>query len=354
MALTDGNCGISVDSGKVFTPLPTGNTEPLTGVCALPGKWVAIGKNGTIIHSINNGANWNPIVSGTTEDFNAIHCATPTNGHIVGKNGVIHKFTGSSVSAETSGTTEHLNGIYEFNTGDALAVGDNQTILSYNGTTWSAQTSPINFNIKDVRFSDLLHGYVVGSNGNILQTTNGGASWAPSLTGVDVNFNSVDVAGNDTAWATGSGGIVYKTVDNGNNWVRYSVGYTDDQSQLRVTKGGKGHVVGQGGNARYFNDNDGNGVPTFINSKSPIVNTLQLYPNPARDQFTISGYLNTAEKVTIDIKDAQAKLVKRVIDSTLSGEYFEKITTDYYSTGIYFIHIQIGKQSMVKKLVIMK
>jgi len=354
MALTDGNCGISVDSGKVFTPLPTGNTEPLTGVCALPGKWVAVGKNGTIIHSINNGANWNPIISGTTEDFNAIHCATPTSGHIVGKNGVIHKFTGSSVAAETSSTTEHLNGIYEFNNGDALAVGDNQTILSYNGTTWSAQTSPINFNIKDVRFSDLLNGYVVGSNGNVLQTTNGGASWAPSLTGVDVNFNSVDVAGNDTAWATGSGGIVYKTVDNGNNWVRYSVGYTDDQSQLRVTKGGKGHVVGQGGNARYFNDNDGNGVPTFINSKSTILNTLQLYPNPARDQFTISGYLNTTEKVTIDIKDAQAKLVKRVIDSTLSGGYFEKITTDYYSPGIYFIHIQIGKQSMVKKLVIMK
>ncbi|MBK6985820.1 MAG: PKD domain-containing protein [Bacteroidetes bacterium] len=354
MALTDGNCGISVDSGKVFTPLPTGNTEPLTGVCALPGKWVAVGKNGTVIHSINNGANWNPIVSGTTEDFNAIHCATPTSGHIVGKNGVIHKFTGSSVSAETSSTTEHLNGIYEFNNGNALAVGDNQTILSYNGTTWSAQTSPINFNIKDVRFSDLLNGYVVGSNGNILQTTNGGASWAPSLTGVDVNFNSVDVAGNDTAWATGSGGIVYKTVDNGNNWVRYSVGYTDDQSQLRVTKGGKGHIVGNAGNARYFNDNDGNGVPTFINSKSTILNSLQLYPNPARDRFTISGYLNTVEKVTIDIKDAQAKLVKRVIDSTLSGEYYEKITTDYYSPGIYFIHIQIGKQSMVKKLVIMK
>jgi hypothetical protein len=162
------------------------------------------------------------------------------------------------------------------------------------------------------------------------------------------------VAGNDTAWATGSGGIVYKTVDNGNNWVRYSVGYTDDQSQLRVTKGGKGHVVGGGGNGRYFNDNDGNGVPTVINSKSTILNTLQLYPNPARDQFTISGYLNATEKITIDIKDAQAKLVKRIVDTELSGEYYEKITTDYYSPGIYFIHIQIGKQSMVKKLIIMK
>jgi PKD repeat protein len=353
ITLADGNCGISVDSGKVFTPLPTGNTEPLTGVCALPGKWVAIGKNGTIIHSVNNGANWNPIVSGTTEDFNAIHCATPTSGHIVGKNGTIHKFTGSAVTPETSGTTEHLNGIYEFANGNAYAVGDNQTLLSYNGAAWTPQTSPINFNIKDVRFSDALNGYVVGANGNILQTTNGGSSWAPSLTGVDVDFNSIDVAGTDTAWATGSGGIVYKTVDNGNNWVRYSVGYTDNQSQLRVTKGGKGHIVGNAGNGRYFNDNDA-GSPTFMDSKSSILNSIQLYPNPAKYYFNISGYFEKEEKVTIDIKDAQAKLVKQAVNAYIYGSYSEKITTDYFSPGVYFIHIQIGHQSMVKKLIIMK
>jgi len=354
ITLEDGNCGISVDSGKVFTPLPTGNTEPLTGVCALPGKWVVIGKNGTVLQSVDNGANWAPIVSGTTEDFHAVHCATPTSGHIVGKNGTIHKYNGSSLLPETSGTIEHLNGIFEMSNGNAVAVGDNQTILSYNGVSWSPQTSPINFNIKDVRFSDLQHGYVVGSNGNVLQTSDGGNSWLPSLTGVDVDFNSVDVAGADTAWTTGSGGIVYKTVDNGNNWVRYSVGYTDNQSQLRVTKGGKGHVVGNAGNGRYFNDNQGNGTPTSITVSNNILNNIQLYPNPARDQFIISGYIQSTQKVIIEIKDAQAKLVKQITDTKISGEYYEKITTDYYSPGVYFIHIQIGNQSMVKKLVIMK
>ena len=352
ISLADGNCGISVDSGKVFTPLPTGNTQPLTGVCALPGHWIATGKNGTILLSTNNGANWAPFVTGTTEDFNASHFSSTSLGHAVGKNGTIQKYDGTSFSPEVSGITEHLNGIYELSNGNAIAVGNNQTILSYDGTSWSPQTSPLNFNIKDVRFSTLLNGYVAGTGGNVLQTTDGGLNWLPTLTGVDVDFNSVETR-LDTAWVTGTGGIVYKTVDNGANWVRYSVGYTDDQNQLRVSGGGKGHVVGNGSNGRYFN----NGNDDIITGNAIFESTFQnieVYPNPARDQFTISGYLASFEKVTIDLRDAQAKLIKSLVNGSFTGKYVEKINTEYYSPGIYFLHIKIGEKSMVKKLIIMK
>lgn len=351
ISLADGNCGISVDSGKVFTPLPTGNTEPLTGVCALPGKWFATGKNGTIISSINNGANWTPFVTGTTEDFTASHFSSTSLGHAVGKNGTIQKYNGTSFIPEVSGTTQHLNGIFELSNGNAIAVGDNQTVLSYDGISWSPQTSPLNFNIKDVRFSTLQNGYMAGSGGNVLQTTDGGLNWSPALTGVDVDFNSVEVQ-LDTAWVTGTGGIVYKTIDNGASWVRYSVGYIDDQSQLRVSGGGKGHVVGNGGNARYFNNGDD--IITKNTILESLLENLNVYPNPARDQFTISGYLSSFEKVTIDLKDAQAKLIKTIVNSSFTGNYTEKISTEYYSPGIYFLHIKIGEKSMVKKLIIMK
>ncbi|MBL7935665.1 MAG: PKD domain-containing protein [Bacteroidia bacterium] len=353
MSMADGNCLLSTDSGKVWSPLPTGNTEPLTGTCIMPGKWFVTGVNGTILLSTDNGANWNPFTTGTTETFNGSGFSSATNGFAVGTNGTIYKYDGSSWSPETSGTPEHLHNVYAFSNGNAIAVGDNQTILGYNGSSWIPQTSPLNFNIKDVRFSSLQNGYAAGTGGIILQTTDGGSTWLPSLTGVEVDFNSVE-ARSDTAWATGTGGIVYKTIDNGANWVRYSVGYEEDQSQLRVSGGGKGHVVGNAGNGRYFNNTDGEGVPTSINTKISVFNNLNLFPNPAKEHFIISGYLEKTEKIIIDIKDAQAKLVKRVINTTLSGEYNEKITTDYYSPGIYFIHIQIGERFMVKKLIIMK
>lgn len=352
VSLADGNCLLSVDSGKVWNPLPTGNTEPLTGVYAMPGKWFATGQNGTILLSTNNGGLWTPFTTGTTETFNGSHFSSGNNGFAVGKNGTIHKYDGTGWSPETSGTTEHLNNVFAFSNGNAIAVGDNQTILSYDGTSWTPQTSPLNFQIKDVRFTTLQHGYAAGSNGVILQTTDGGANWLPSLTGVDINFNSVEARGTDTAWAAGSNGIVYKTVDGGSNWIRYSVGYTDDQSQLRMSPG-KGHVVGNGGNGKYFDNGDGDIVTSIASGPSPFDN-LSVYPNPARDQFTISGFLNSTERVTIDLKDAQAKLVKHITNASFSGQYAESISTEYYSPGIYFIHIQIGNRSMVKKLVIMK
>ena len=353
MSLADGNCVISIDSGKVFTPLPTGNTEPLTGTFILPGKWFVTGKNGTILLSTNNGTNWTPFVTGTTEDFHASHFSSGLLGHAVGKNGTIQKYNGTTFSPELSGTVEHLNGIFELSNGNAFAVGDNQTILSYDGTSWSPQTSPLNFNIKDVRFATSQLGYVAGSGGNILQTIDGGANWLPTLTGVDVDFNSIETR-SDTAWATGSGGIVYKTVDNGTNWIRYSVGYTDDQSQLRVTGGGKGHVVGASGNGRYFNNTDSIGIPTSISNNMTVFNTFDLYPNPTKDQVTISGYLSMTEKMIIDVKDVEGRSIKQLIDTEFSGQYAENINTYGFIPGIYFIHIQIGSKSMVKKLIIMK
>lgn len=355
IVLADGNCGLSIDSGKVFTPLPTGNSVPLTGACALPGKWFVTGKNGTVLTSIDDGANWSPVATGTTEDINASHFSSVSLGHIVGKNGTIQKYNGTVFTPESSGSTEHLNGIFELSNGNAFAVGDNQTILAYDGSNWSAQSSPINFNIKDVRFSNLVNGFAVGSNGNILQTSDGGLNWVPSLTGVDVDFNSVEVASSDTIWATGTGGIVYKSVDNGNNWIRYSVGNKGDQSTLRVKGGGgKGIVVGAGGNARWFNGNDSTGIPTKATTIIKALGGFEIYPNPARDQFSLKGFLPVEEDITIDIKDAQAKHIKRIESRGFSGNFVEQISTDYYSPGIYFIHIQVGKQMLVKKLIIMK
>lgn len=355
MSLANGDCLLSIDSGKVWTPLPTGNPNPLTGVCVLPGKWFATGKNGTILLSTDNGLSWNPFTTGTTEDFTASHFASPLAGHAIGKNGTIQKYNGTTFVNESSGTIEHLNGVFEFNNGNAIAVGDNSTILSYNGSSWSTITNTLSFNIRDVRFSDLLNGYVAGVNGNVYQTSDGGATWIPSLTGVDVDFNSIEVASADTAWATGTGGIVYKTVNNGMSWIRYSVGHTGDQSQLRVAGGGKGHVVGSSGNGRYFNNNDSTGVITSIsNSSTQTLNSFNVYPNPARDQFIIKGYLPFNESVSIELKDAQARLVRVISNYNYSGDYKEMISTEYFSPGIYFVHIKIGNKSMVQKLVIMK
>lgn len=351
ISLTDGNCLISLDSGNNWSPLPTGNLEPLTSACVIPGNWFVTGENGTILLSTNSGASWTPFTTGTTETFNGASFYSASDGYAVGTNGTIQRYNGSAWTPETSGTAQHLNNVFATGSGSAVAVGDNQTILSYNGSAWTPQTSPLSFDVKDVRFSSPLNGYAAGTNGIIIKTTDGGATWTPSLTGVDIDFNSIEVAGADSAWAAGTNGIVYTTIDDGATWIRYSVGYPSDQEEIRVTNG-KGHTVGHGGNGRNFGEGSGfvvTGTPDTDN-----INTFNVYPNPAKDEFNISGSITDMENLKIEIRDANGKLIERIVNTSAAGAFEKTVSTEHYRQGVYFIHFYEGNRSWVKRVVIIK
>jgi len=353
MSLTDGNCLISADSGNTWSPLPTGNIEPLTGAFVIPGNWFVTGNNGTILLSTNNGTSWTPFVTGTTEKFNGSYFSSASNGFAVGTNGTIQKYDGSSWTPESSGVIENLNHVYTFNTSNAIAVGDNQTILKYNGVSWLPQTSPVSFDVKGIQFSSALEGYATGTNGFIIKTIDGGTTWTTALSGVlDVDFNSIEVSGTDSAWACGTGGIVYTTANDGATWIRYSVGYTDDQKEIIVTNG-KGHIVGSGGHGRNFGGSGGliTGNATLIEH---ITNNFNVYPNPAQDNFTISYLLSGSENFSVEIKDATGKLVEKSISASSKGQFITTVNTEHYSNGIYFIHVREGERSLVRKLIIAK
>jgi len=68
----------------------------------------AAGDSGRIIMSTDNGVTWTPMISGTTENLNAIQFSTDSTGWVVGDNGVIRTLqpvpTGmQNVLAENSG-----------------------------------------------------------------------------------------------------------------------------------------------------------------------------------------------------------------------------------------------------------
>ncbi|MCW3072600.1 MAG: hypothetical protein JWO44_2490 [Bacteroidetes bacterium] len=353
ISLTDGNCLISLDSGNNWSPLPTGNLEPLTSACVIPGNWFVTGVNGTILISTNNGASWNSFTTGTSETFNGSSFYSASDGYAVGTNGTIQRYNGSAWTPESSGTAQHLNNVFATGSGSAVAVGDNQTILSYNGSAWTPQTSPLSFDVKDVRFSSPLNGYAAGTNGIIIKTNDGGATWTPSLTGVDIDFNSIEVAGADSAWAAGTNGIVYTTIDDGATWIRYSVGYPSDQEEIRVSRG-KGHTVGHGGNGRNFGEGSGFVVTGNVNIPANSVDNFSVYPNPAKDEFNISGLLPDMENLKIEIRDADGKLIERIVNTSVSGAFEKTVSTEHYRQGIYFIHFYEGDRSWVKRVIIIK
>src|SRR5688500_13193147 len=71
-------------------------------------------------------------------------------------------------------------------------------------------------------------GYVVGNNGTILQTINGGASWTPQTSNTGVSLNDVHFKDANNGWVVGAGGLILTTTNGGNTWSPEGSGVTND------------------------------------------------------------------------------------------------------------------------------
>ncbi|MGH9768975.1 MAG: YCF48-related protein [Blastocatellia bacterium] len=98
------------------------------------------------------------------------------------------------------------------NSWNGWVVGNNGTILktTNGGDAWTAQTSGTAANLRDVYFVDANHGWAVGDSGVILTTSDGGATWSPEQSGVAANLRGVFFANANTGFAVGDGGVILK------------------------------------------------------------------------------------------------------------------------------------------------
>jgi len=149
--------------------------------------------------------------------YRDIHFIDFFNGWIVGAEGRIARRS-SDFRLQSSGTNQALNGIQmfrgEFVVLDSYGwvVGDNGTILktTNGGDTWVAQTSGTTANLLAVHFVNANRGWVVGDGGVILTTSNGGATWTPEASGVTTNLRRVFFVNETTGFAVGDNGLILK------------------------------------------------------------------------------------------------------------------------------------------------
>jgi hypothetical protein len=158
-------------------PVPAGNTNDLTAVCAGANGYFVAGAGGALLSS-PDGTNWSKQVSGTTNDLMGL--TDFTNGLLVaaGADGtLLTSPDGTHWSKQVSGTTNCLYRVHCFN-GWLLAVGANGTLLtSPNATNWvTLNTGVTNWLNDAILISNTC--YVVGNQGVVLACTNFGANYA--------------------------------------------------------------------------------------------------------------------------------------------------------------------------------
>jgi len=135
-----------------------------------------------------------------------------------------------------SGTYPGLHGIYAVDSNNIWVVGEEGTILNSTdgGSTWSEITCPVTYSLYNVHFINLDTGWVGGDHNSIteiMKTTDRGISWE-----LYTLSSASDYGNNDIEFIDGTPGepprgfvsaglsLVWRTDDYGENWVQSPIG----------------------------------------------------------------------------------------------------------------------------------
>ncbi len=98
-------------------------------------------------------------------------------------------------------------------------VGSNGIILfsSDGGENWQQQNSQTENQLNSIYFINENYGWVVGKSGTFLKTIDGGSTWASQFTGFDNDFYRVQFVDSTIGFISGKD-IIIKTTNSGSNW----------------------------------------------------------------------------------------------------------------------------------------
>jgi hypothetical protein len=82
--------------------------------------------------------------------------------------------------------------------------------------------------------------------------------------------------------------------------------------------------------------------------------TVNIFPNPAKEQASLEFNMQSAAKATIVLTDIAGNQVSSTNIALGTGYNRMDLTTENLAAGMYLVRINAGNQSLVKKLVISK
>jgi photosystem II stability/assembly factor-like uncharacterized protein len=130
-------------------------------------------------------------------------------------------------------------------------IGTQGAILATNdgGKSWLPQTSGITDNLLSLTFlADGRHGWVVGVDGTMLFTGDGGNTWVRQNSRTKSVLHSIVFLDDQRGWASGSEGTIVRTVDGGKNWTTQSTNTDFSINSITFLQDGKqGWAVGERG-----------------------------------------------------------------------------------------------------------
>jgi len=240
---------VSDEMTGITTPTDLTQIGVLKSVCAVSENlaW-AVGDNGIVLKTDNGGVTWLSQPTPTSVAINAVKFLTASVGYLAGANGTLFKTDngGGTWTQLAIPALDSLNAISVISGSNIVIVGDNGTILvSENGFDFvlvlNSDGAPNNLN--SVFFYDQSIGWAAGDNGQYLRTLDGGQTWTvqPITTAdpskplqevtVTNNLKGIRFVNLSDGWVVGDNGMILRTTDGGLRWSDISVSIYNPASE---------------------------------------------------------------------------------------------------------------------------
>ncbi len=236
------------------------------------------------------------------------------------------------------------------------------------GVHWYTQYKDISaggFNA--IQFTDSSNGWVVGGEGKILKTTDGGTTWLKvTNTGIAPQSNSkcLFFLNADTGWIGTNDGVpeqnpdrvVLRTTDGGYSWTTSYRSKNDTSAvfSLYFRDANDGWFTGDYGliehtaSAGTGINGGGSGVPR-------VFDLDQNFPNPFNPSTVIGYRLPVTSHVTLRVYDAIGRVIETLVSERQdAGHHFVRFDGSGLPSGVYFYRIQAGDYTATKKLLFLK
>jgi hypothetical protein len=254
---------------------------------------------------------------------------------------------------------EQLHSVCFVNSDTGWVVGSQGTIMTTvdGGLNWKEQTSPTTNMLLSVCFISPQVGWAVGWYGTVLKTTNAGGLWEIQDSGIENHLTSVFFVDEHLGWAVGWNGTILKSEDGGLHWISQCAGTDEWLYSAAFTGSDIGWVVGTEG--VILKTTTGGEIGTFCsgggNDTLASLVFMPNWPNPFNASTSFRFGLPCPTRVSFQVFDIRGRQVAVLAEGHLeAGEHTVTWRPDQTPSGIYLYRFQAGKDIRTGKMVVQK
>lgn len=343
-----------------------------------------------LLESTDRGRSWKALWSeettyGTTE-LQAIAFASPSHGMAVGRRGHLLVIDHDSVTSGRASLSlqEDLWDVAMADPSTAVAVGGDHTGRGFvyrttdGGATWTpiriSVISPPSFYAVAFASPEVC---LAGGEGRLYRSEDGGQTWdTVTFTGFPESpsdIRAIAFVSSTHGLAVGSAlnsGVLFETWDAGRTWARAGMPTTSSLNGVAYVNAHQAVVTGEGleilacqsatapGRIRKP---DGSGGPQAVATvSSAALELLPNQPNPFNPSTTLRFVLPVSEHVRLSIFDVSGRRVVTLVDEARSAG----LNTVHWNgtnergqpvaSGLYVSRLEAGKETLTRKLVLLK